>query len=222
MAIGCPSVEIDMGTHMIRALIEPIVLALCDGEPVNLSRADPRGTKRALRATERASALDAAKLQEWVSLKEFLAACHRFTAEEVREHLIVGYGFRGPRTTEIDRIHHVPGEARRVEIPPEMVAEVRRHHAHRTDAEVIVFHNHPRTGYEAESFYWIKALVDDLPMASPRDRDLLQELSFNPLGLLRHALNDGRVLFYLGESGYVGRIKLPNLLSLLERGLKLS
>lgn len=217
-----PSDSYEQGCPVIRALVEPLALSVLDGNPVNFSRTDTRGVERALRAVRRSNALDGARLREPVSRNEFLAACLEFTMDEPCEHLIVGYGLRNNRTTYIDRIHYAPGEERRVAIPPEVRMEISRYHAHRTDAEVIVFHNHPRTGYELESFYWIKTLLDDLPIASGADREQLRELSFNPLGLLRHALDGGRVLFYLGESGYVRQIKLPNLLSLISRGLKLS
>ena len=70
--------------------------------------------------------------------------CLDFTETLPEEHLIVGYGYRYGKTTKVERLHHVAGEERSVSIPPYLREEIRRHHFQRTDAEVIIFHNHPR------------------------------------------------------------------------------
>lgn len=109
------------------------------------------------------------------------------------------------------------GEERRVAAPEYVRAEIRRHHFHRSDAEVIVFHNHPRTGNEPEWFYTLKSLLQDLPIASTGDREELQHHAFSPVGLIRQFFGQGRVLFYLGESGFVKEFRLPPLLPFLEQ-----
>ena len=152
-----------------------------------------------------------------VSRKHLLCACLDSTDRLDVEHLIVGYGYRYANSSTIERIHHVVGEQRRVSVPAHIRSEIRRHHFHRSDAEVIVFHNHPRTGNEPEWFYTLKSLVQDLPIASNDDRKELQHHAFNPVGLFRQFFGQGQVLFYLGESGFVKEFRLPPLLPFLEQ-----
>ena len=112
---------------------------------------------------------------------------------------------------------HVAGEERSVSIPPYVREEIRRHHFQRTDAEVIIFHNHPRLGTEPDWFYTLKSLLQDLPIASTADRNQLQHHALNSVAFLRQLFDQGRVLFYLGESGFMKEFKLPHLLLFLER-----
>jgi hypothetical protein len=198
-------------------IIEAIILACLEPNPVDFGSVDEVEVKRAKTAIKRATTGKGAALRYVVSRKHFLCGCLDFTDRLEEEHLIVGYGYRYANTTTIERIHHVVGEQRRVSVPDYVRAEVRRHHFHRSDAEVIVFHNHPRTGNEPEWFYTLKSLVQDLPIASNDDRRELQHHSFNPVGLFRQFFGQGQVLFYLGESGFVKEFRLPPLLPYLEQ-----
>jgi hypothetical protein len=72
-------------------------------------------------------------------------------------------------------------------------------------------------GNEPEWLYTLKTLVQDLPIASNADRTALQHLALNALGILRHLSGQGRVLFYLGESGLVKQFQLPPMLPFLEQ-----
>lgn len=65
--------------------------------------------------------------------------------------------------------------------------------------------------------YFLKALLQDLPIASSADRNVLQRHAYNAVALLRQFLGQGGVLFYIGESGYVRQFKLPNLLPILDQ-----
>ncbi len=158
-----------------------------------------------------------ARFQRPVRRNAFLLGCLAFSGALKEEHLIVGYGYRYGKTTGVERLHHVVGEERNVSIPIHVNNEIRRHHHSETDAEVIVFHNHPRIGNEGEGLYFIKAILEDLPIPSSQDRGVLQHYAFNLVGLARQLLNQGRVLFYLGESKYVKQFNLPQLLPFLEQ-----
>lgn len=72
--------------------------------------------------------------------------------------------------------------------------------------ELLVFHNHP---YSPLNF-----LLDNQPLPSAADRRQLAARALNPDQLLRAALGQGRVLFYLGENGQVKQFRLPNFLTL--------
>lgn len=198
-------------------LIEAVILACLEKNPIEFQKVDEAEVKRVLAAIKRATTSKGAALKYTVTRKHFLCGCLDFTEKLPEEHLIVGYGFRHANTTKIDRIHHVIGQARRVSVPASVRDEIRRHHFHRSDAEVIVFHNHPRTGHEPEWFYTLKSLVQDLPIASNDDRRELQHHAFNAVGLFRQFFGQGQILFYLGESGFVKAFQLPPLLPYLEQ-----
>ena len=124
---------------------------------------------------------------------------------------------RGPTRSWV---HHQPRSALETvyfAVPDYVRSEIRRHHFHRSDGEVIVFHNHPRTGNELEWFYTLKSMIQDLPVASTTDRSELQHHAFNAVGLFRQFFGQGQVLFYLGESGFVKAFQLPPLLPFVEQ-----
>lgn len=198
-------------------LIEAIILACLENAPVDFRSVDDQEAKRVTAAIKRATTAKGAAFRTPVTRKHFLCGCLDFTENLPEEHLIVGYGFRHGNTTQINSVHHVIGQERRVSVPTYVRDEIRRHHFHRSDAEVIVFHNHPRTGHEPEWFYTLKSLVQDLPIASNDDRRELQTHAFNPVGLFRQFFGQGQVLFYLGESGFVKTFQLPPLLPYLEQ-----
>lgn len=195
--------------------IEAIGLALLESNPMSFDRVDDREVRRALNAIKRAGTPAGSALRDALTRKHFLCACLDFTEDLAQEQLIVGYGYRYGNTTDIVRIHRVLGKERSVSIPEYVDREIRRHHRHSTDAEVIVFHNHPRTGDEPELLYILKSLLDDLPIASHADRLVLQRHAIDTIGVLRHLLQQGRVLFFLGESGFVKEFRLPVVLPLL-------
>lgn len=198
-------------------LIEAVILACLERDPIDFRHVAEAEVKRVMAAIKRATSPRGATLKYAVTRKQFLCACLDFTQHLSEEHLIVGYGHRRGNTTDIGRIHHVAGEERRVAVPDYVRAEIRRHHFHRSDADVIVFHNHPRTGDEPEWFYTLKSLIHDLPLASNADRNELQRQAFNRVGLFRQFFGQGQVLFYLGESGFVKAFQLPPLLPFLEQ-----
>lgn len=198
-------------------LIEAVILACLEKNPIDFRKVDDAEVRKIRIAIKRATTEKGAAFRYSVTRKHFLCGCLDFTDRLSEEHLIVGYGRRYGNTTDIERVHHVAGEQRRVVVPGYVRAEIRRHHFSRSDAEVIVFHNHPRTGHEPEWFYTLKSLLQDFPIASNDDRRELQHHAFNAVGLSRQLLGQGQVLFYLGESGFVKAFELPPLLPFLEQ-----
>lgn len=198
-------------------IIEAVILSCLERNPIDFSKVDDSEVRRAKAAIKRAIDQRGAVLRTPLTRKHFLCGCLEFTDRLPEEHLIVGYGYRYGNTTDVERVHHVGGEDRRVAIPDYVRADIKRHHFHRSDAEVIIFHNHPRTGNEPEWFYTLKALLQDVPIASMDDRRQLQQHALNSVGLLRQFCGQGRVLFYLGESGFVKQFMLPPLLPFLRQ-----
>jgi hypothetical protein len=196
-------------------LIEAIVLTCLEADPIDFRNVDEGEVRRALAAIRRAAKRPGAALRYGVTRKQFLCACGDLTKRLTEEHLIVGYGYHHGSTTRVEKVHHVVGQERGVGIPEHVRTEIRRHHVCSSDAEVIVFHNHPRTGAEPDWVYTLKTLLHDSPIASNDDRKVLQRYAFNAVALLRQVTRQGEVLFYLGESGYVKRFQFPPLLPLL-------
>jgi hypothetical protein len=201
------------------SLIELIFLACIEGNPIDFRQVDEQQVSRALAAIKRATNPGGAMLRHPITRKNLLCACRDFTENVPEEHLIVGQGYRHGNTTRIERIFHEIGQQRRVAVPEYLSAEIRRHHFHRSDAEVVVFHNHPRTGDEPPWFYALKSLLEDLPIASNADRRVLQEHVLSAAGILRLVLGEGRTLFFLGESGFVKEFRLPPLMQFLRQGV---
>ena len=196
-------------------LIEAVFLASVEPNPITFRPSDEQDLRRVKTAIKKAVIPNGAAFRDPVNRNSFLLACLDFTEHLPEEHLIVGYGRRCGSTTKVSRLHHISGEERRVSIPPYVRDAIRRHHYSRSDAEVIVFHNHPRNGTEPEWLYTVKALLGDLPIASAGDREQLQHDALNPVAILRQLFAQGRVLFYLGESGFVKQFLLPRLLPFL-------
>ena len=198
-------------------LIEAVILACVEPNPLTFRAHDEEDVSRVRAAIKRGLTSKGAVFRDPVNRNAFLLGCLDFTETLPEEHLIVGYGYRHGKTTKVERLHHVAGEERSVSIPLYVREEIRRHHFQRTDAEVIIFHNHPRLGTEPDWFYTLKSLLQDLPIASTADRNQLQHHALNSVAFLRQLFDQGRVLFYLGESGFMKEFKLPHLLLFLER-----
>jgi hypothetical protein len=82
------------------------------------------------------------------------------------------------------------------------------HYGQDQQNELLVFHNHP---YNPLNF-----LFDNLPLASRADRLFLEARALNPPELTRRILRQGRIMFYLGENGYVKEFRLPSVMAVLD------
>jgi hypothetical protein len=198
-------------------LIEDILLACLDKRPIDFGRVDEAEVGRAKRAIQKSNGPKLRSFRDPMNRNHFLCGCLDATEDKPEEHLIVGYGNSVGRTTAIGRVHHIVGAQRSVGIPDYVHREIIRHHAHRSTAEVVIFHNHPRTGLEPAWFYVVKALIRDLPIPSRADRMQLQNYAFSVLGIARQLTGQGGIRFYLGESGYVREFSLPLISTLIAR-----
>lgn len=196
-------------------LVEAILLACVEPNPIAFKSADENDVLRVTAAIKRGTTPKGAKFREPVNRNPFLLGCHDFTETLPKEHLIVGYGCRSGSTTKVDSLHHVVGEDRSIQIPVYVREEIRRRHYRRTDGEIVIFHNHPRLGSEPDWLYTVKALIEDLPIASDADRRELQHHTLTPVALIRQFFGRGRILFYIGESGFVKQFLFPPLLPFL-------
>jgi hypothetical protein len=183
-----------------------VLLSCLERSPIQFRREHEAGAERVLSAIGRARTEEAAVLRSPVNRNGFLLGCLKYTDKRPEEHLIAGYGFRQASTTKIERVHHIVGGLHSVPIPLSVMRAMQDHYSKDNDSEIILFHNHPR--------WWPNAVFDNTPLASPADRNVLTRAVITPKQLLRTFANRGRILFYLGENGFVQQITLPTIASL--------
>jgi len=131
----------------------------------------------------------------------------RLSDRDPIEHLILGYGFRHGSTTKIRAVHHAIGAKQQVQLSGAMVAEPNRHAAADPRSGVVILHNHPRN--------IINNLFDSLPLESNTDRKILKNMALNPVQICRRRSGAGRILFHLGEDGFVRDFRWPQLATIL-------
>jgi len=186
---------------------ESAILGCLEPNPIERCYADelPRIRKKILLA--RNGRLQ--RFRDSVTRNAFLIACRDYADEKPEEHMLIGYGRRHGSTTKIDSLHHVIGETSRVHLPDAVAHTMWDRYGQDEKNELIVFHNHP--------YNPLNLLFDNLPLASRTDRLFLEARSLQPPELARKLLEKGRILFYLGENGYVKEFRLPSIIALLGR-----
>lgn len=193
--------------NLIHELATASIVALFDPNPINWTAQHERDVRRVRRAIQSATDQKVASFKTPVNRNGFLLGCLDFTEDEAIEHLIVGYGQRSGSTTKINFVHHAVGTADRVSPSQAMVSELTRHGAADSRSETIIFHNHPRNV--------LNHLFDNLPLASNTDRKTLENMALNLAQICRTLSGAGRVLFYLGENGFVREFRWPQLITIL-------
>jgi len=88
-----------------------------------------------------------------------------------------------------------------------MVHTMMNHGSAAPKNELVIFHNHPHN--------IINLLADNVPLASNTDRKTLENLALNLVQICRLLSGAGRVLFYLGENGFVREFRWPRLETIL-------
>jgi hypothetical protein len=194
---------------LLTEIVESALLGLLEPAPLRFTARHEGEVPRVRGAIRRAVDGKLARLREPVNRNAFLLGCLDYTENEPLEHLLVGYGIRYGSTTKIDSVHHAVGAAGSVHLPPSMAHTMWENYGRRVDSELLVFHNHP---YNPLNF-----LFDNVPLASRTDRIFLETRAMNVPQLVRLILDQGRVLFYLGENGFVKQFSLPSLVALLSR-----
>ena len=194
--------------NLPRVLIGATLSSLFDPDPVDFRAADEVGVLPVRRAcTAVSGALQ--PLRPVLNRNAFLVGCLDLTEDARIEHLIIGFGTRHGSTTKVSALMHAIGNANSVAPTPAMQQAVQNHLRESFKGEVIVFHNHPKN--------WLNQIFDNSPLASGQDRTVMLRHLLVPQMLLRFLLDGGRVLFYLGENGFVRRFHTPELLDALER-----
>jgi hypothetical protein len=188
-------------------ITESAALACFEPKPISSCYDDelPRARQAILRARDG----KLAPFRYQVNRNAFLIACRDYADEKPEEHLIIGCGFRHGSTTKVESLHHVIGQTGTVHLPDNVAHAMWDFYGQHDSNELLVFHNHP---YNPLNF-----LFDNWPLTSRQDRLFLEARGLNPPELARRILGQGRILFYLGENGYVKELRFPSIVSLLDR-----
>jgi hypothetical protein len=193
--------------QFIHELATASIVSLFDPNPIGWTAQHEQDVRRVRRAIETATDQTTAKFKTPVNRNGFLLGCLDLTEREPVEHLILGYGFRHGSTTKISALHHAIGTEHQVRPSDAMAAEVNRHAAADSRSEVIIFHNHPRN--------ILNHLFDNQPLASNTDRKALENMALTMIQICRTLCGGGRILFYLGENGFVREFRWPQLGTIL-------
>jgi hypothetical protein len=180
-------------------IAESAVLNCLEPNPISGCYSDelPRVRQAILRARDGRLA----RFRSQVNRNAFLLGCGAYTDGRPEEHLLIGYGFRHGATTKIESLHHATGTAGCVRLSDAMAHTMWDFYGQHEDNELLIFHNHP---YNPLNF-----LVDNQPLASRQDRQTLATRALHPQQISRSLLGRGRILFYLGENGYVKEFRVP-------------
>jgi hypothetical protein len=193
--------------EVLRPLFDSFISSVFDPEPVRFRAADECGVSPVRNACRKTLGV-VHKSRIALNRNAFLCGCLDLTENEEIEHIIFGFGYKHGRTTKIYDIAHVEGLANKVGIPQLLQEDLLRHVADDHQAEVLIFHNHPRNE--------LNILFDNAPLASNIDRQTLLNFYTQPLIALKSLMRGGRVRCYLGENGYVREFRTPNLLGLID------
>lgn len=198
---------IDSG--LAREIVKNYLVSLFEPNVVNFSSVNELEVDRVNKAINIANGTTAARFNNGhVNRSSFLAGCLDVTNEEPIEHLIVGYGIKYRTTTKIASLHHVVGDKGAVNTTQRMSDAIRKQLTEVSKGEVLIFHNHPR--------WFLNSLLDNLPLASSKDRITATRLKLNWFQLIKNYLGNGDAKFYVGENGFVREFKLPPFDQLLE------
>lgn len=193
--------------HFVHELATASIVALFDPNPINWTAQHERDVRRVRRAIGTATDQAVARFKTPVNRNGLLLGCLDVTEHEPIEHLIIGYGLRSGSTTKIHSLHHAVGTEHQVQLSDSMVSELARHAATNSRSEAVIFHNHPRNV--------LNHLFDNIPLASNTDRKTLENMALNLVQICRRLSGAGRVLFYLGENGFVREFRWPQLATIL-------
>lgn len=198
-----------MGTSDLQRLAAEVVrnslLAVFEPAVLQFTPMHEKDVARVAKAILRATKSDPAWFPEArpVNRNGFLLGCLDYTEDLLEEHLIVGFGYRYGTTTKITHVMHNIGGRHSVSLPDEIICAVQRHYQQDARHEVIVFHNHPKN--------FLNRFLDNAPLTSSADRTVLATHGLRLPQLIRSLTGNGRVLFYLGENGFVRQFLLPNI-----------
>lgn len=197
-----------LNEEVLKRYLLDVGMSVLDPNPINFKRSDQGGV-----APVKRMCLDAPhlvhSLKSPLNRNPFLFGCLRYTENDTREHLIIGFGDKFGSTTKVDGIAHVVGEPGHVTIPNLLAKDIRARVEKSHSSEILLFHNHPTN--------LINVAFDNKPLASKTDRETLIQFYLNPLVAIKALLSGGRVRCYLGENGMVREFRGPELAPVFQK-----
>lgn len=194
----------------INELMDATLSSIFDPNPIVFKQENETGVlplRKALNNSAKQG--DTQKLPCSLVRNAFLCGCLDFTEDEPVEHLIVGYGTKRGKGTDVHAVRHLIGSENRVDIPKTVVDEIAVNSTRDPHSEIIIFHNHPGN--------WLNSIFDSIPLASTADRMvLLCQKYLEPSQFLRSLFGIGGLRYYLGENGFVREIKMPSVIKIMQ------
>jgi hypothetical protein len=198
----------NMNDELWKQIIDTVVSSLFDPNPICFNYQHEKGILPIREAVSNNSPNQIMPLKKLLCRNAFLLGCLDFTYELKTEYLIIGYGIKKGRGTDILQVEYNSGNEFSVTISEETKNRLSQHIQQGVKNEAIVFHNHPP--------HWINSILDNAPLASTADRDvLLRNKYLEPLILLKTIFRKGSMRFFLGENDFVREYRIPNILQLL-------
>lgn len=194
-----------MSVPKILDIIGTSISSLFDPNPVCFKKQHENGVKPLKKAIADNYPNQLITLKKPLIRNAFLCGCLDFTEDLPVEYLIIGYGKKRGRGTDVLQVEYAIGNKHSVKVVLETKNRINQHVSQTSENEVIIFHNHPKN--------WVNILLDNTPIASSPDRDtLLRNKYSEPLILLKTLFDKGSIRFYLGENRFVREYRTPNIL----------
>lgn len=199
---------VEMENEILRQIIDQLVSSLFDPNPIYFYQQHEKGVMPIRKAVTNNSPNHLITLKRPLIRNAFLCGCLDFTEKETVEYLIIGYGEKKGRGTDILQAEYAVGNESSVRVSEDAKNRISQYVQQASRNEIIIFHNHPPN--------WINTAFDNIPLASSVDRNtLLRNKYLEPLILLKTIFSKGSIRFYLGENGFVREYRTPNILQLL-------
>lgn len=196
--------------NLLRELMETGLSSLFDPNPVYFQSEHEKGVLPVRKLLDNPSSqTQIQKLQKKMVRNPFLCGCLDYTEDEPIEHLIIGYGVKRGKGTDIHSVQHVVGKKNSVEMPQSVIDDITTRSIQELHSEIIILHNHPCN--------WLNSVFDNIPLASTTDRmTLLRQKYLDPFQFMHNLVGIGGLRFYLGENGFVREIKTPSIIKTVQ------
>lgn len=196
--------------NLLKELMETGLSSLFDPNPVYFKSEHEKGVLPLRKLLDTPSSqTQIQKLPRKMVRNTFLCGCLDYTEDEPVEHLIIGYGVKRGKGTDIHSVQHVVGKKSSVEMPQSVIDDITTRSVQKLHSEIIIFHNHP--------YNWLNSIFDNIPLASTTDRmTLLRQKYLDPFQFMRNLVGIDGLRFYLGENGFVREIKTPSIIKTVQ------
>ncbi len=142
------------------------------------------------------------KISKPILRNSFLYGCREYTREEPVEHLVIGFGQRRGRSTDILSLLHLVGDFGDDLLPREVFRLMDEHLAAEEASNIAIFRYFPSCR--------ISTVTPAVPNPSPAEKRFIVKANFfHPFPFLKYVPGAGRIDFFGAEHGVVKSISWP-------------